>query len=119
MNVIVPQKTWLAIEPIDMRIGIDGLATRVQQSLARSACDGAAYVFRNRRNSRIKVLVWDSTGVWCCQRRLHQGCFVWPTHVGDSVNTKTFELTTAQWNWLITGIDWQRLTPQQTPQWSF
>ena len=119
MNVLVPQQVWLAIEPIDMRIGIDGLATRVQQSLARSPCDGAAYVFRNRRSSRIKVLVWDSTGVWCCQRRLHQGSFVWPSHVDASVNAGTHELSMTQWNWLITGIDWQRLSPQHTPQWSF
>jgi transposase len=75
-------------------------------------------VFRNRR-SRIKVLVWDSTGVWCCQRRLHQGSFVWPSQVDTSVNAGTHELSTAQWNWLITGIDWQRLSPQHTPQWSF
>jgi transposase len=119
MNILIPQQLWLALEPIDMRIGIDGLATRVQQSLAQSPCDGAAYVFRNRRSSRIKVLVWDSSGVWCCQRRLHQGSFVWPSMVDANTGTKTFALTIAQWNWLITGVDWQRLSPQPTPTWSF
>lgn len=119
MNMLHPQQIWLALEPVDMRIGIDGLATRVQQSLDRSPCDGAAYVFRNRRSSRIKVLIWDSTGVWCCQRRLHQGSFVWPSLVDPGVGTSVFELSLAQWNWLITGIDWQRLSPQNTPKWTF
>lgn len=115
MNTQISRQIWLAIEPVDMRCGIDGLATRVQQSLGRSPCDGAAYVFRNRRCSRLKVLVWDSTGVWCCQRRLHQGSFVWPSHAEESA----FELSPAQWDWLIAGVDWQRLSPQKTPDWAF
>ena len=114
MSAIIPTKIWLAIEPVDMRIGIDGLATRVQQALDKSPCDGAAYVFRNRRCTRLKVLAWDDTGVWLCQRRLHRGSFVWP-----SVDTRTVELSPAQWNWLITGVDWQRLSPKQAQDWRF
>ncbi|MDQ5916119.1 MAG: transposase, partial [Pseudomonadota bacterium] len=29
----------------------------------------------NRRRSRLKLLVWDGTGVWLSQRRLHRGYF--------------------------------------------
>ena len=29
-------------------------------------------MFRNRRGNCIKVLLWDGTGVWLCQRRLHE-----------------------------------------------
>ena len=35
------------------------------------------FVFPIRPGNRIKVLVWDSTGVWLCQRRLHKGHFIW------------------------------------------
>jgi transposase len=105
---------WLALEPMDMRIGIEGLCARVVQSLGKSPSDAAAYVFRNRRSTRIKVLVWDHTGVWLCQRRLHQGSFVWPT-TGNAV----FGLSQEQWKWLITGVDWQRLSPQKQPNWKY
>lgn len=50
-------QVWLAIEPVDMRLGIDGLALRVQEPLGRAPCDGSAYAFRNRRSNRLKLLV--------------------------------------------------------------
>jgi len=36
--------------------------------------------------------------VWLCQRRLHQGHFIWPKSGEDS-----FSITQAQWEWLIAG----------------
>ena len=74
-----PSQVWLVVEPIDMRAGIDGLSQRIQHTLGRSPCDGTAYAFRNRRQNRLKLLIWDGTGVWLCQRRLHRGHFTWPT----------------------------------------
>jgi transposase len=50
------------VEPIDMRAGIDGLSQRIQDSLGRTPCDGNAYAFRNRRQNRLKLLIWDGTG---------------------------------------------------------
>jgi transposase len=76
--VIRPEQVWLAVEAVDMRLGIDGLSLKVQQALGRAPCDGSAYAFCNRRGNRIKLLVWDGTGVWLCVRRLHQGRFAWP-----------------------------------------
>jgi transposase len=99
-----PASVWLVVEPVDMRLGIDGLSARIQQSLGHSPCDGTAYAFRNRRGTRIKLLQWDGTGVWLSQRRLHRGGFVCPS-VGERLCT----LSQAQWQWLITGVDWQRL----------
>jgi transposase len=97
-------QVWLAIEPVDMRLGIDGLALRVQETLGRVPCDGSAYAFRNRRSNRLKLLVWDGTGVWLAQRRLHRGHFTWP----DSA-AAVHQLPQTQWRWLLTGIDWRRL----------
>ncbi len=103
---------WLVVEPVDMRAGIDGLSQRIQNTLGRSPCDGSAYAFRNRSATRIKLLIWDGTGVWLCQRRLHQGRFVWPNR-----DTATATLTAQQWNWLITGIEWQRLDAPAPVHW--
>jgi len=69
-------QVWVVVEPVDMRLGIDGLSQRIQATLGRSPCDGSAYAFRNRRGTRLKRLVWDGTGVWLCQRRLHEGSFI-------------------------------------------
>ena len=96
-----------------MRMGIDGLSLRVQQALGKSPCDGSAYAFRNRRANRLKLLVWDGTGVWLCQRRLHQGSFVWP-QAGDAVCTQS----ATQWNLLIAGVDWQRLSVSDVRNWA-
>ena len=41
--MIQPEQVWLAVEPVDMRMGIDGLSLQIQQALGRSPCDGTAY----------------------------------------------------------------------------
>lgn len=105
-------QVWLVVEAIDMRAGIDGLSQRIQDSLGRTPCDGNAYAFRNRRQNRLKLLIWDGTGVWLCQRRLHRGHFIWP-----SAGTPVCTLNAAQWQWLITGVDWQRLDAPPPAHW--
>ncbi len=105
-------QVWLVVEPIDMRTGIDGLSQHIQDSLGRTPCDGSAYAFRNRRQNRLKLLIWDGTGVWLCQRRLHRGHFTWPR-----ADTPVCTLTAAQWQWLIAGVDWQRLSAPPPAHW--
>ena len=105
-------QVWLVVEAIDMRAGIEGLSQRIQNTLGRSPCDGSAYAFRNRRQNRLKLLIWDGTGVWLCQRRLHRGCFTWP-----NADTPVCTLTAAQWQWLITGVDWRRLDAPAPVHW--
>lgn len=112
--IAMPATIWLAVEPVDMRIGMDGLSLRVQQALGKTPCDGAAYVFRNRRGDRIKVLMWDGNGVWLCQRRLHQGRFVWPQ--GDET---IWSLQASEWQWLVAGVDWRRLSAKSVANWHF
>ena len=104
----------LVVEPVDMRLGIEGLSAKIHASLQRSPVEGAAYAFRNQRSNRLKVLLWDRTGVWLAQRRLHQGRFVWP-QAGDVI----FTLDAAQWQWLVSGVDWQRLAPPLLPEYAY
>lgn len=112
MSCIRPGQVWLVLEPVDMRLGADSLSARIQHTLGRSPCDGSAYAFSNRRRTRLKLLVWDGNGVWLCQRRLHRGVFVWPASAGTG-----HVLTEGQWQWLVSGVDWQRLAPASPAHW--
>jgi transposase len=107
-----PDAIWLAIEPVDMRTGADGLSLHVQQVLGRAPCDGTTYVFSNRRRTRLKLVCWDGTGVWMCLRRLHRGQFVWP-----QADDTCWQMSAEQWHWLVAGVDWRRLSATAPAQW--
>ncbi|MFP7609911.1 IS66 family insertion sequence element accessory protein TnpB [Serratia quinivorans] len=109
-----PEQLWLAREPVDMRRGIDTLTQYVTEQLQQPWQDEAAFVFCNKARTRIKVLRWDKHGVWLCQRRLHRGHFIWPRK-GD----KTWLLTLEQFDWLIKGIDWQKVAGETLDNWHF
>jgi transposase len=67
---------WLATEPIDMRVGMDTALARVVQVFG-AARPHHAYLFTNKRSTRIKVLVYDGFGIWLASRRLNKGRFTW------------------------------------------
>ena len=102
--VIRIDAVWLAVEPIDMRAGADGLLARVVQVFG-AAKSHHGYLFANARGSRIKLLVHDGFGVWCAARRLNQGRFIWPRDGSAASAT----LTEAQFNALVLGLPRQRL----------
>lgn len=78
MLQITPQmKILVAVDPADFRKGIDGLARLCKESLKHDPFSGAVFVFRNRRGTAIKVLVYDGQGFWLCHKRLSEGRFRW------------------------------------------
>jgi len=70
-------RIFAAIEPADFRNGIDGLAAACRRKLQQDPMSGAAFVFRNRKGTSIKILLYDGRGYWLCQMRLSQGRFSW------------------------------------------
>jgi len=100
--VIRIDTAWLAVEPLDMRAGPDTALARVVRVFGE-ARPHHAYLFANRRATRLKVLVHDGFGLWLCARRLHQGKFSWAT-IGTSVS-----LTQEQLQALVLGLPWHRL----------
>jgi transposase len=107
-----PREVLLAVTPVDMRWGADRLSLLVQSLSGRSPCDGTAYGFTNRSFSRLKLLLWDGTGVWLASRRLHEGRFHWP-RPGDA----WCAMDASQWRWLTAGVDWMRLCAQPHREW--
>lgn len=85
MIQVTPQmRVWVAVEPADFRRGIDGLVRLVRAELARDPFGGAVFVFRNRRATAVKLLVYDGQGFWLCQKRLSSGRFrFWPRARGE------------------------------------
>lgn len=80
MIQIAPQmRILVAVEPVDFRRGIDGLARVCREVLGADPFSGGLFVFRNRRGTAIKVLVYDSQGFWLCHKRWSSGKFnFWP-----------------------------------------
>jgi transposase len=78
MIQITPQmRVLVAVEAIDFRRGIDGLARVCRESLGADPFSGAVFVFRSKRGTAIKLLVYDGQGFWLCHKRLSQGRFRW------------------------------------------
>ena len=89
MIQITPQmKILVATEPADFRKGIDGLAQLCKEKLEQDPFCGGVFVFRNRRGTAIKVLVYDGQGFWLCHKRLSEGRFRWwPSSCKTTVKT--------------------------------
>ena len=78
MIQITPQmRILVAVEPADFRKGIDGLARVCKEALGEDPFGGGMFVFRNRRATALKALVYDGQGFWLCHKRLSRGRFRW------------------------------------------
>ena len=115
MIQITPQmRILVAVEPVDFRKGIDGIARICQEALRQDPFCGAVFVFRNRRATALKVLVYDGQGFWLCHKRLSSGRFRWwPTGTRRTEAAKT--LAAHQLQVLLSAGN--PATAQGAPQW--
>lgn len=109
---------WLSVEPMDMRAGPERLLASVVQVFGQAQAHHG-YLFANARATRIKLLVHDGFGVWCAARRLNAGRFAWPRAgaagglAADLAVSTPMTLTQQQFDALVLGLPWQRLTQMQ------
>ena len=97
----------VACKPIDFRKGMNSLAALVTQVLAADPFAGDVFIFRSRRSDRLKLLIWDGSGLCLVTKRLESGAFTWPP-VRDGAVT----LNAAQLRLLFTGMDWTQIGPR-------
>jgi len=97
--------------PVDFRKGMDSLCAYVQLILEADPFAGDLFVFRSRRADRIKILLYDGTGLCLYQKRLEQGRFRWPPMTDGVVR-----LSAAQMAALLEGLEWSRLHPRVVPR---
>lgn len=122
MIQLIPQlRILLACKPIDFRNGIDGLAALCRRELVEDPASGVLFVFRNRRGSALKMLVFDGIGYWMITRRLSQGRLRWwPTTADTPIHQlKAQELAVLLYDGLPQeakfSADWRSL-PRQSAQ---
>ncbi len=76
---------FIGLDPIDFRCGIDKLSIISGQTSGRDAKCGALFIFRNRQGTSVKVLAFDGTGFWLCQKRLSVGRLkFWPKTIDEA-----------------------------------
>jgi len=97
-------KIVIATKPVDFRKGHDGLAAVAQNELGLDPHSGLIIVFRAKRADRVKVLLWDGTGLVMAYKRLEDANFSWP-----SVHDGIMRLSRAQFEALFEGLDWRRI----------
>ena len=71
-------KVYLACGYTDLRKGIDGLATMVQQQFELDPFTNTLFLFCGRKRDRIKGLYWERDGFILLYKRLEQGAYQWP-----------------------------------------
>ena len=100
MIQITPQmRILLVVEPADFRRGIDGLARVCREELKSDPFTGTVFVFRNRRRTSLKLLLYDGQGYWLCTKRLSEGRFKWwPEGSEASKRLEVHELQLLLWN---------------------
>jgi transposase len=77
-------KIYIACQPVDFRCGIDGYAALCRSKLQLNPFSGHCFIFRNKKRTAIKVLLYHGKGFWLCHKRLSKGQFKkWPTHKNE------------------------------------
>ena len=104
-------RIYLAAGATDMRKSFEGLYGLVRDRLRCEPRSGHLFLFCNRHRNRLKLMVFDGSGLWVCAKRLERGHFYWPA-TGD-VQGKVV-LSHEELHLLIGGID---LTQTKARDW--
>lgn len=101
-------RIYVASQPVDFRKGMDGLAVIVLNEFELDPFSGALFVFRSKRGDRMKIIVWDGTGLVMVYKRIEGGHFEWPRMV-DALIT----LNKAQFEALFDGLNWKQVSSRK------
>jgi transposase len=94
----------VSTQPVDFRRGVHGLVALVAEGLQGNPYCGDVFVFRSKRRDRLKILVYDGSGMILSTKWLEEGAFTFPP-----VQDGAVVLTTTQLSVLVAGLDWTRV----------
>jgi transposase len=106
-------RVWVAVAPVHMGKGHDGLAAVVKQEFGADPFSGNLYVFLGKRRDRCKVLWWERGGFVIVYKRLERGRMWRPRPVSGELRVV---IDGSQLAMLLDGIDLSRV--QRSPAWS-
>jgi transposase len=104
INIPAGTRVLVATRPIDFRKGAHSLAALAAEVLGEDPYSGVVIVFRAKRADRLKILVWDTSGLVLIWKQLQQSTFRWPP-VMDGV----MKLSSVEFAALFDGLDWTRI----------
>ncbi|WP_139481157.1 IS66 family insertion sequence element accessory protein TnpB [Bradyrhizobium ivorense] len=97
-------RVFVATQPIDFRKRRSWPGRAGSGGIRRRAYSGDVYVFRSKRSDRLKLLVFDGSGMVLATKWLENGGFAWPP-----VREGTMPVTGSQLAMLIEGLaEWSR-----------
>jgi transposase len=101
-------RIYLAVGVTDMRKGFEGLYGLVRDRLQCSPLTGHVFLFCNAARNRLKLLVWDGSGLWVCAKKLSRGRFRWPEPQAGEVK---LVLSHEELAMLLGGMDLRQARP--------
>lgn len=103
------ESIYLYQHPVDMRKGMDGLATLVSAELSLNPMSTNLFIFTNRSRDKIKLLLWERNGFWVLYKRLSKQKFHWP----NWFDSESLSLSEEQVDLLLQGINLNGLQPHK------
>jgi transposase len=86
------QRYFLYGEVVDMRKSFDGLSGIVTGQMGKNVLSGDVFIFLGKDLSKIKLLVWESSGFVLYYKRLEAGTFALPKPAQGSIALTYSEL---------------------------
>ena len=110
MLTFTGKRIFLVPGATDMRKSFNGLSGIARELLGATPASRDLFLYCNRGRNRLKVLVYDESGVWVLAKRLDEGTFSWPpeSDAGSVVEYREEQLTL-----LLRGIDADALKPRR------
>ena len=95
------RRVVLACGTVDLRKGIDGLATIIGDKYGQNPFEkGTLFLFCGKRSDRCKGLLWMGTGFLLLYKRFEDGRLSWPRTTQEAA-----DLTEEQYHYLMMGLN--------------
>jgi transposase len=109
ISIPAGSRVMIATRPIDFRKGAHSLAALAAEVLGEDPFSGVVIVFRAKRSDRLKILVWDTSGLVLIWKQLQEGAFRWPPIMDGMMKLSPVEFAA-----LFDGLDWTRVQTIKT-----
>jgi transposase len=77
MQLILPARIFVGLEPLDFRNGLNGTAAACRLKIKQNPLDGGLFVFINRSKNMLRLYYFDGHGECAFTKRVVKGRFPW------------------------------------------